>query len=116
MASRKGPGEAWLPTAAAPCKNGPRVREAVERSRTSDLLIMNQLLYQLSYNGTQPASLEAAPIPRKRACRLSAPPGKFDQAAAHRPLPTTRRLVLGGCLRRSDAAPCVNRVREHGRW
>ena len=27
-------------------------RGAVERSRTSDLLITNQLLYQLSYNGT----------------------------------------------------------------
>ena len=28
------------------------IHGAVERSRTSDLLITNQLLYQLSYNGT----------------------------------------------------------------
>ena len=29
---------------------------AVERSRTSDLLITNQLLYQLSYNGNDTAA------------------------------------------------------------
>src|SRR5690606_36228926 len=56
--ARKG-GPSGRPTPAVACEassymrleTGEQGNGAVERSRTSDLLITNQLLYQLSYNG-----------------------------------------------------------------
>ena len=52
---------------------------AATKSRTRDLLITNQLLYQLSYSGTR-SGLYAKPWPRSRLER------KSFRALAHQPL------------------------------
>ncbi len=44
---------------------------AVERNRTSDLLITNQLLYQLSYNGDDEKVYQPAILAESRCLRAS---------------------------------------------
>src|SRR5690606_40690606 len=68
-------------------KRGPKRKPgAVERSRTSDLLITNQLLYQLSYNGKGSDSIR---------CRVSPPAAPAAPWAARTPCFPARHPARG---------------------
>src|SRR5699024_10844355 len=86
---------------------------AVAGNRTSDLLITNQLLYRLSYNGEGGDSSRCGAIDQSRSinCRLNRCSGSSQASTTRRPACATRRanevceyLQLYSTCRRSSAS------------